>query len=89
MSCQLKTHKYKQADQEHKTHDNILGRNFSPEAPNQVWTGDVTYVRIKGGWCYLAVVLDLFARRVVGFSVSDSPDSFLTASAGVSDETQA
>ncbi|MGA4440454.1 MULTISPECIES: IS3 family transposase [Psychrobacter] len=81
MSCQLKTHKYKQADQEHKTHDNILDRNFSAEAPNQVWTDDVTYVRIKGGWCYLAVVLDLFARRVVGFSVSDSPDSFLTAKA--------
>ena len=81
MSCQLKTHKYKQADQEHKTHDNILDRNFSPKAPNQVWTGDVTYVRIKGGWCYLAVVLDLFARRVVGFSVSDSPNSTLTAKA--------
>jgi transposase InsO family protein len=56
MSCQLKTHKYQQADQEHKAHDNLLDRNFSPEAPNQVWTGDVTYVRIKGGFSYLAVV---------------------------------
>ena len=81
VSCQIKTHKYKHADEEHKTHDNLLDRSFSPAAPNQVWTGDVTYVRIKGGWCYLAVVIDLFARRVVGFSVSDSPDSFLTASA--------
>ena len=54
-SCQLKTHKYKHADVAHKTHDNILARNFSPTAPNQVWTGDVTYIRIKGGWCYLAV----------------------------------
>lgn len=36
INCQLKTHKYKQADQEHKTHDNILDRNFSPEAPNGV-----------------------------------------------------
>ena len=81
MSYQLKTHKYQQADQEHKTHDNILDRNFSPEAPNQVWTDDATYVRIKGGWCYLAVVLDLFARCVVGFSVSDSPNSTLTAKA--------
>ncbi|WP_414479079.1 IS3 family transposase [Psychrobacter sp. LV10R520-6] len=80
-SCQQKTHKYKHADQEHRTHDNLLDRNFSPSAPNQVWTGDVTYVRIKGGWCYLAVVLDLYARRVVGFAVSDSPDSVLTASA--------
>lgn len=73
-SCQEKTHKYKHADQMHKTHSNILDRNFSPLAPNQVWTGDVTYVRIKGGWCYLAVVLDLYARRIVGFAVSDSPN---------------
>ena len=80
-SCQVKTHKYKHCDQEHRTHDNILDRNFSPSMPNQVWTGDVTYIRIKGGWCYLAVVLDLFARRVVGFSVSNSPNSTLTAAA--------
>ena len=80
-SCQLKTHKYKHADEEHKAHDNILNRNFSPSAPNQVWTGDVTYIRIKGGWCYSAIVLDLYARRVVGFSVSDSPDRVLTAKA--------
>ena len=80
-SCQFKTHKYKHADQEHKTYENILERNFTPDAPNQVWTGDVTYIRIKGGWCYLAVVLDLFARRIVGFAVSDSPDSTLTTSA--------
>ena len=80
-SSQLKTHKYKHADEAHKTHDNILARNFSPTAPNQVWTGDVTYIRIKGGWCYLAVVLDLYARRVVGFAVSDSPDSMLTTKA--------
>ena len=80
-SCQLKTHKYKHADEAHKTHNNILNRDFSPSAPNQVWTGDVTYIRIKGGWCYLAVVLDLYARRVVGFAVSDSPDSMLTTKA--------
>ena len=59
ISWQLKTHKYKQAGQEHKTHDNILDRNFSPEAPNQVWTGDVTYVRIKGGWCYSRYTLKM------------------------------
>ncbi len=80
-SCQLKTHKYKHAGDAHKTHHNILNRNFSQTAPNQFWTGDVTYVRIKVGWCYLAVVLDLYARRVVGFAVSDSPDSMLTTKA--------
>ena len=81
VSCQIKTHKYKHADEEHKTDDNLLDRSFRPAAPNQIWMGDMTYVRIKGGWCYLAVVIDLFARRVVGFSVSDYPDSLLTASA--------
>ena len=81
VSCQFKTHKYKYADQEHRVHNNTLERNFSPSMPNQVWTGDVTYIRVKGGWCYLAVVLDLFARRVVGFAISDSPDSVLTAKA--------
>ena len=75
-SCQLKMHKYKHADEAHKTHENLLNRNFSPSAPNQVWTGDVTYVRIKGGWCYLAVVLDLYARRVVDFAVLDSPEAY-------------
>lgn len=71
-SCYLKMHKYKHADEAHKTHNNILNKNFSPSAPNQVWTSDVTYIHIKGGWCYLAVVLDLYARSVVGFAVSDS-----------------
>lgn len=69
-SCQLKTHEYKHADDAHKTYDNILACNFSPTVLNQVWTGDVNYIRIKGGWCYLAAVLDLYARRVVGFTVS-------------------
>ena len=80
-SRQIKMHKYKHADNTHKIHGNLLNRNFSPTAPNQVWTGDVTYIHIKGGWCYLAVVLDLYARRIVGFAVSDSPDSVLTAKA--------
>ena len=66
-SCQLKTHKYKHADDAHKTHDNILARNFSPTAPNQVCTGDVTYIHIKGGWYYWAVVLNFYAQYVEVF----------------------
>lgn len=72
-SRQIKQHQYRQAEDKHSLYDNLLNRNFSPQSPNQVWTGDVTYIRIKGGFCYLAVVLDLFARRVVGFTVSDFP----------------
>lgn len=81
ISRQLKSHKYKQCDEEHRTHENILDHAFAPLTPNQVWTGDVTYIRIKGDFCYLAVVLDLYAQRIVGFNVSDSPDSVLTTRA--------
>ena len=47
---------------------NILGRRFDPAAPNLVWVTDVTYVSTDEGWLYLAVLLDLFARRVVGWA---------------------
>ena len=57
ISRQLIRHRYSKADKEHAIHDNLLKREFSPAAPNQVWTGDVTYIRTKQGWAYLAVVL--------------------------------
>lgn len=50
---------------------NILQRQFSAPAPNRVWTGDITYIETAQGWLYLAVVLDLFSRRIVGWSMSD------------------
>ena len=46
---------------------NLLDRNFSPTAPNQVWTSDITYLWTDEGWLYLAIVLDLFNREVVGW----------------------
>ncbi len=49
--------------------ENLLDRNFSPAAPNRVWTADLTYVWTDEGWLYLAVVLDLFNREIVGFSI--------------------
>lgn len=49
--------------------DNLLDRNFTPEAPNQVWTSDITYLWTDEGWLYLAIVLDLFNREVVGWSL--------------------
>ena len=42
--------------------DNLLARNFTPTAPNQVWTSDITYLWTDEGWLYLAIVLDLFNR---------------------------
>ena len=49
--------------------------------PNQVWVGDITYVWAGKRWAYLAVVMDLYARKPVGWSLSLSPDSVLTKSA--------
>jgi putative transposase len=49
--------------------ENLLSRNFTPAAPNQVWTSDITYLWTDEGWLYLAIVLDLFNREVVGWSL--------------------
>ena len=49
--------------------DNLLARNFTPTAPNRVWTSDITYLWTEEGWLYLAVVLELFNREVVGWSI--------------------
>ena len=48
---------------------NLLDRNFTPKAPHQVWTSDITYLWTDEGWLYLAIVLDLFNREVVGWSL--------------------
>jgi transposase InsO family protein len=48
---------------------NLLARDFTPQAPNRVWTGDITYIQTGEGWLYLAIVLDLFNREVVGWSI--------------------
>jgi len=53
---------------------NVLDRNFNPAGPNHAWAGDVTYIGTEEGWLYLAVILDLFSRRVVGWSVSPTND---------------
>ena len=48
---------------------NLLNRNFTPAGPNQAWTGDITYIATEEGWLFLAVVIDLFSRKVVGWSM--------------------
>lgn len=51
---------------------NIVARNFSASRPNEVWAGDITYVRTDEGWLFVAVLLDLFSRRIVGHACSAS-----------------
>ena len=48
---------------------NVLNRDFSPSAPNRAWGTDITYLWTQEGWIYLAVVIDLYSRRVVGWSI--------------------
>ena len=48
---------------------NVLNREFSPSAPNQAWGSDITYLWTQQGWIYLAVIIDLYSRRVVGWSI--------------------
>ena len=50
--------------------DNVLQRQFKPDKPNLTWASDITYVRTRSGWLYLAVVLDLFSRKVVGWAMA-------------------
>ena len=49
--------------------ENVLDRQFSPQGPNQAWGSDITYLWTQEGWVYLAVIIDLYSRRVVGWSM--------------------
>lgn len=56
----------------HRPAPNVLDRDFSAERPNQKWVTDITYLPTARGWDYLAIVLDLFSRKIVGWAMSDS-----------------
>jgi len=81
VSKQPGSHAYKKATVERPDIPNILNREFVVEAPNQVWCGDITYIWAQGKWHYLAVVMDLYARRVVGWALSEKPDADLVIKA--------
>ena len=61
--------------------ENVLNRQFEPEAPNRAWTADITYLATGEGWLYLAAVEDLYSRRIVGWSMSSRIDSRLVVDA--------
>jgi transposase InsO family protein len=50
--------------------DNVLNRQFHPAAPDRAWTSDITYVRTRSGWLYLATVMDLFSRKIIGWAMA-------------------
>jgi putative transposase len=80
-SCQQPKHAYKRGGKEHLDIPNHLNRAFAVASPNEVWCGDVTYIWQGNRWCYLAVVMDLFSRKIIGWAMSQSPDTALTAKA--------
>jgi transposase InsO family protein len=72
-----KQHYYPNNGEECRYAPNLLKRQFNPETLNTHWVGDITYIRTNQGWSYLACVLDLSSREIVGWAVSQSPDAKL------------
>ena len=67
----VRTRKHKATtDSNHKFNivPNLLDRDFSADQPSQKWAGDITYIWTREGWLYLAVILDLHSRRVIGWA---------------------
>lgn len=75
------SHAYKTATVERPDIPNRLARDFAPSIPNQSWCGDITYIWAGSRWCYLATVMDLYSRRVVGWALSNKPDAELAIKA--------
>jgi putative transposase len=65
----------------HPVANNVLDRQFTAQRPNQKWVADITYIPTRNGWLYLAAVLDLFSRRIVGWAMSARCDATLTQNA--------
>jgi putative transposase len=65
----------------HRAAPNLLKRNFEAGQPDQTWLSDITYIRTLEGWLYLAAILDLYTRRIVGWAMSDRMTSALTMAA--------
>jgi len=61
--------------------ENILNRNFKPVAANQAWVSDITYIRTRSGWLYLAAVMDLYSRKIVGWAMAPTMPAELVCTA--------
>ena len=69
------------SDKDGKYPPDQVKRQFYASAPNQLWVSDITYVRTLVGWCYVALITDLFSKKIVGFMVSDQCDTKLVLGA--------
>lgn len=81
ISKQPGSHYYKKATVERVDIPNRLNREFDVSGPDEVWCGDITYIWAQGRWHYLAVVLDLYRRRVIGWALSTQPNANLVVAA--------
>ena len=61
--------------------DNILNRQFETESVNQVWVSDITYIKVQQNWLYLAIIIDLYSRKVIGWAMSNHINSQLVCHA--------
>jgi putative transposase len=66
---------------ERKAAPDLPERNFEVDAPNRAWVGDITQLRTREGWLFLAVILDLYSRKVVGYATSHQPRADLALEA--------
>ncbi|GMT42968.1 MAG: transposase [bacterium] len=82
LTCRVKRRFVRTTDSKHglPVYPNLL-RDFEASAPLQAWVADITYVRLPAGFCYLAVIMDLFTRRVVGWAMSTRIDTDLCLAA--------
>lgn len=76
-----KAHVYPRGGKSSLLVPNRLNRQFNPTEINQYWSSDITYIRTRQGWLYLAIVMDLCSRRITGWAFSDRPDTRLTVQA--------
>ncbi len=76
-----KKHVYKDSEKSHAIAPNLLQRQFEQSTANTHWVGDITYIRHHHGWSYLAAVLDLSSKQIVGYAISASPNAQLAKTA--------
>jgi transposase InsO family protein len=82
-ACQSRAFRPRTTDSNHRlpVAANLLKDNAPPTGPNQVWTTDITYVHTEEGWLYLAAVMDLYSRKIVGWATADHLKTSLPAAA--------